>query len=66
MGKKVNRVSIFLTRRNETMYDTKIIALTVIIILSATIPTYAQEAQKIGGLKTEFLCELKPYLVKPP
>ena len=48
------------------MSKSKIIALTVLIILSATIPTYAQEAQKIGGLKTEFLCELKAYLVKPP
>jgi hypothetical protein len=43
----------------------KIIGLTALIILLAAISTYAQEAQKIRDLKTEFLCELKAYLVKP-
>ncbi len=44
----------------------KIIALTALIILLAAISTYAQEAQKIRDLKTEFLCELKAPLVLPP
>jgi hypothetical protein len=44
----------------------RIIALGVAFTLLAAVPTFAQEIQKPNELNTEFLCQLKAYLVKPP